>query len=175
MIDRCPRCCYSLRGLPTVHRCPECGLQCDSDAVVFREPRIAWVCVASLTAGLLLWRAVSTFAGIGRSWDWWANTPLVALLAVLIWWLTRQRHMVIVSPRYLQIHGRSSTPEIFAIEDIGDAHWSYVTGTISISDRFGDTNVTIPSRFLAAAWRSRKVVIELKKVLRDKGVAIGGF
>lgn len=165
MIERCPICAYSLRGLPAVHRCPECGLECDSNAIVFKEPRTAWACLASLTAGILLWRTLAEFAAMGRPWDWSASAAPVAFVAVLIWWLTRKRHIIIVTPRYLHIHGRSSTPESFAIEDIGDAHWSFVTGTVSISDRLGNEIIRLPSRFLAAPWRSRRMVIELKKLL----------
>lgn len=33
---RCPRCQYSLRGLPTNHACPECGLAFDERCLLYR-------------------------------------------------------------------------------------------------------------------------------------------
>lgn len=32
----CPRCAYSLKGLPAVHRCPECGLRYDEHSRMWR-------------------------------------------------------------------------------------------------------------------------------------------
>jgi hypothetical protein len=39
--DRCPRCRYSLRGLPANHFCPECGLEYDENCVAakVRNPK----------------------------------------------------------------------------------------------------------------------------------------
>ncbi|MFN0136887.1 MAG: hypothetical protein ACKVS9_12315 [Phycisphaerae bacterium] len=41
LLERCPRCVYSLRGLPTVHRCPECGLDVDRSWRVFGGRKLA--------------------------------------------------------------------------------------------------------------------------------------
>ena len=171
MITRCPRCSYSLRGLPTVHRCPECGLECDANAVVFREPRVAWIGVAAAIAALLLWRAVSTIALAGSAWSWSNNGPLLAFIAVLLWWSFRQRNIVVVSACGLQVFDRSSTPEVLPFEEMGDAHWNFVTGTISVSDRLGNTIKEIPVSFLGSPWRSLKLVRELKKRLGAMGPA----
>jgi hypothetical protein len=38
-LTRCLRCRYSLRGLPTDHTCPECGLRFDSKSRVWRVRR----------------------------------------------------------------------------------------------------------------------------------------
>jgi predicted amidophosphoribosyltransferase len=35
-LERCPRCGYTLRGLPSVGVCPECGLAYDPDCEVIR-------------------------------------------------------------------------------------------------------------------------------------------
>lgn len=35
-MDECVRCKYSLRCLPDAHKCPECGLFCDSQMRVIR-------------------------------------------------------------------------------------------------------------------------------------------
>ena len=36
-LKRCPVCRYDLRGLPTEHRCPECGMAYDSTMRIWRE------------------------------------------------------------------------------------------------------------------------------------------
>lgn len=38
---RCPSCRYSLRGLPSAHQCPECGLEYDDRTIVF-SPLQPW-------------------------------------------------------------------------------------------------------------------------------------
>jgi len=36
MLEVCPRCGYSLQGLPTDHACPECGLRYDAGSAIYR-------------------------------------------------------------------------------------------------------------------------------------------
>lgn len=37
MLESCPRCSYSLQGLPVDHACPECGLRYDSQSAIYRH------------------------------------------------------------------------------------------------------------------------------------------
>ncbi len=37
MLDACPRCGYSLQGLPADHACPECGLRYDRESEVYKH------------------------------------------------------------------------------------------------------------------------------------------
>lgn len=50
---RCPRCAYSLRGLPAEHACPECGFTYDADSRIWyiRPPRFVIVFL-SLVVGI---------------------------------------------------------------------------------------------------------------------------
>ncbi|MBN2445456.1 MAG: hypothetical protein JXO22_01925, partial [Phycisphaerae bacterium] len=53
-LTNCPRCNYSLRGLPARHTCPECGLAYDEESRVWR-PRHPWtVHIGALGIALLL-------------------------------------------------------------------------------------------------------------------------
>lgn len=36
-LDRCPACRYSLQGLPSVYRCPECGFEYDEGTIILSE------------------------------------------------------------------------------------------------------------------------------------------
>lgn len=59
MIESCPRCGYSLQGLPADHACPECGLRYDSHSTVYRHLHPA---------------AVFGMMGGGVAWTWgWVN------------------------------------------------------------------------------------------------------
>ena len=78
----CPSCSYNLRGLPTAHRCPECGFDYDPNAVVialhgkrFRGAD-AYAMVA-LFGGLFV-LAVTVF-GSARLRSWLFNDPSIGL------------------------------------------------------------------------------------------------
>ena len=56
VFDRCPRCDYSLRGLPANHTCPECGLRYDEHCELYRirNPKAAFtllLCVFGSVGG----------------------------------------------------------------------------------------------------------------------------
>jgi len=57
MIETCPRCGYSLQGLPADHSCPECGLRYDAESAIYRH---------------LYPAAVFGFLGGGFAWFWGA-------------------------------------------------------------------------------------------------------
>lgn len=52
----CPRCEYSLSGLPVSGSCPECGLVYDEDflSIRVRAPRIGWALLAVPPVGYVL-------------------------------------------------------------------------------------------------------------------------
>jgi hypothetical protein len=81
--DDCPRCWYLLRGLPSAHRCPECGLAYDENSAVFRSKHPWKTCIGLLLLELLLLHALLPLWGFLFA----LFTPLAALLllfAVLI-------------------------------------------------------------------------------------------
>ena len=61
MLESCPRCDYSLRGLPADHACPECGLRYDARSVISRAamPKAAFLALLGfLYGGGVLFRIV---------------------------------------------------------------------------------------------------------------------
>ncbi|UCG32954.1 MAG: hypothetical protein JSU68_14975 [Phycisphaerales bacterium] len=67
--DACPRCAYSLRGLPADHYCPECGLRFDRDCVLYR--------VTNPKLFLLLWALILGGGLVNlrylRYWSSWSS------------------------------------------------------------------------------------------------------
>ncbi len=49
MLETCPRCGYSLRGLPAEYRCPECGLAYDAESEMFKL-RSPWALLGVIVA-----------------------------------------------------------------------------------------------------------------------------
>ncbi len=84
IFKRCPRCSYSLRGLPANHVCPECGLGFDEDCELYpvTNPRqVVLVWIAILSGG---WAALKNL----RHLEHLAATSVwekVGVLAALAW------------------------------------------------------------------------------------------
>ncbi len=41
-LTTCPKCTYALTGLPSAHRCPECGFEFDEYSWVWKAPKEKW-------------------------------------------------------------------------------------------------------------------------------------
>lgn len=108
--DRCPRCDYSLRGLPANHACPECGLNYDSRSVVYcpKDPRRALI--ASLfvvpMSGIFLTRTILDSLRTGRFLTW--NSVGCVVWVIAMSWLIaaairqyRKGYLVAVTPEVL--------------------------------------------------------------------------
>ncbi len=93
MIDICPRCGYSLTGLPAEHACPECGGRYDRMTAIWRQrsnwaaivPAIVWLV---LLVGLLAMKGVEFLnnrggpLGRGPAIAWLVVGPFVLWRAV---------------------------------------------------------------------------------------------
>jgi hypothetical protein len=158
MIDKCPACGYSLVGLPAEHCCPECGVEYERDAVLFGEPRAAWIVLACANGVML----IVSVAG----WFWRPSVPagpwLIALFATMcigwIWRLRKARHLILVSRRNIRILGRGAGPEVYRIPDVGGISWDSTTGDILIQRLDGAELTRIKRRFLGSSRRARRVV-----------------
>ncbi len=82
MMRACPRCSYSLRGLPETHACPECGLGYDDRSRSWwtRGSRSYWIAAAILLyCGVELFFTVFfTSAGLGST-----RVMLLRFMAIL--------------------------------------------------------------------------------------------
>ena len=73
VFKRCPRCTYSLRGLPANHACPECGLRFDERCELYR--------VANPRQVFFVWMVI-----FGSGWVVLKHLPQVANFAAASAW-----------------------------------------------------------------------------------------
>lgn len=158
MITRCPSCDYSLTGLPTEHRCPECGLQCERDAVVFGQPRTVWKLLALANVAMLVLSIVALLWRGATSGGIWLIALFATMSAGWIWNVLAKRSVVLVSPRTIRILKRGKEQQVYAIADVGQIKWSFVTGDIVIERSDGTQLTTIKQRFLGSNLTARRVV-----------------
>ena len=84
VFKKCPRCEYSLRGLPANHVCPECGLAFDERCELYRvinPKQILLVWVAIFGGGWIVLRNLPHLVNFAAASAW----EKVAALAALIW------------------------------------------------------------------------------------------
>ncbi len=85
LLQECPRCAYSLRGLPTDHTCPECGLAYDEDCEFYptiKPKRLIFQLSLLIGLGLILLPSLRHFGNFMMVSSW---LKLKAIAAVL-WW-----------------------------------------------------------------------------------------
>jgi len=168
MIDQCVRCGYSLKGLPEVHRCPECGHENDRESTAIREPRV--FAKLNAVAGVVVFLAVTARAWVRGVAS--LSHPMVALAVALIaaaWIQVRRRaRTIVVSRRSLELIDEASKVKSYTMEDVADAHWSFATGRTRITDRKGRVVVIIPNKFFNSLRADRKVVQAIKAVVAQR-------
>jgi len=155
MIDRCPRCNYSLWGLPDEHVCPECGLWCERDCEIVQRPRLQWILLAIangviFSIGLVLWTAYGIFSFF-----------LITLIGVVssVWRLRGPRRMILISREAVRVFGRSSTEETYPMASILRTEWDGIMGDIFFFGHNGELLTRLSYRFFWSRRASRRVVL----------------
>ena len=113
LLDRCPFCDYRLEGLPTEHRCPECGQPFDRRWRVFGGQRY-WCAmsgaerfrfiidmIACLTVGLVIWIIPALWCHIAAVI--WTGFGVVYVLQILI---RRASEFIAVGPQGVTLGNR---------------------------------------------------------------------
>lgn len=110
MLECCPRCGYSLYGLPANHACPECGLRYDDLSLLFRrrpDYRILLNLSGIAMGSVLVWQELSAIIRDGTGRTSWSGLFVIGyfvaivFLAQYIWRLFRRGRLVAVLPEGL--------------------------------------------------------------------------
>ncbi len=79
-LQKCPRCRYSLTGLPDIHRCPECAFEYDKRMVVIEQSaKLSWFLVGMYSVGALMW---TSYLAATSSFGWGS------LILTVFWFAT---------------------------------------------------------------------------------------
>ncbi len=107
MLTACPRCDYSLHGLPANHTCPECGLRYDERSLLFRcrpDYRVLLNLGGVVLGSMVLWRELSGIIRDGAVRTSWSGLFVLAFSVALvfmgqyIWRLFRHGRFLAVVP-----------------------------------------------------------------------------
>jgi hypothetical protein len=153
LLASCPRCLYALTGLPTCHRCPECGLAFDRRWRVFggthmRATGRRLSPLAELLLNTLLKIVIiSILVGLALRTLW----PLLALpLAAGFfyrWGLRRPGNFISIGPEGLAVYGGGDDCECFEWKSVGRARRDWLLTSIVFDVKQRTVRVPIFSCF----------------------------
>jgi len=163
--ERCPRCDYSLAGLPDKHRCPECGFEYERRMLVIRQSSrytfiyvgLAVFCVIGVIPPLLIGGRMLLLA---------FNSVCVAGMFLSFAHL-RRRNRAVLSSRGFSLISRNGPPREFRWREVGAVEYKSFGGGVTVRGTDGNKLHEIPAeffgsqrkvrQFLAAAdeWRAR--------------------
>lgn len=132
VFKKCPRCGYSLRGLPGDHACPECCLRFDARCELYRvinPKRLVGVWIAMIVSGWVVLSNLPHLANFGAATLWEKLCAVVAVLwfpsvAYGIWFIVeryRRGFGVAVTSDGLIVRLMMSSEELIPWDNIGDA------------------------------------------------------
>lgn len=135
-LEHCPRCDYSLEGLPAAHACPECGLRYDEHSFVHEQRPDRVMSIAM--GGVLLAGAVTFFKASSDP----SRAPLASLLLLAIGGLLllsiilvvrahrRGNHLVAVTPDGVFIREANGAANLFSWDMIDLVHVGGLGGKV---------------------------------------------
>ncbi len=124
-LTTCPIDSYSLRGLPTAHRCPECGFRYDRRMCVWPAPNLRQY----LGFGIAVY-ALLLAGAVLSSGSMMLSGPRLIFVSILLsscglslsrgWLAYRNRPFVATAPDGLILRSRGRLPRIIPWESVGE-------------------------------------------------------
>lgn len=130
---RCPRCMYSLYGLPGPVVCPECGLELGTDPVVFRTRGLSWLILACSSLAVGISFALVTVCGGAKPTEaaWLAPFGIIACGSAARWYFGYPRVVVVSQDAVTMFSKRRDTVRV-SFSNIVGAEVSPVDGALQI-------------------------------------------
>ncbi len=137
-MNQCPKCDYTLEGLPEDYVCPECGLEYHGDTTFVRlsSPSSRWI-VLLLGAILFAWGMWQHPPGTGISGRMVILPLLMFLfLATLLRWIARVHRrgneVFVIDRDGIRLTTDDSGAKVFALREIKCAKYSWWTGRLIV-------------------------------------------
>ncbi len=164
MLDCCPRCRYSLVGLPTHHRCPECGLEIERDARLFEPSRRSWKLMGTICC---LAAAVWGIGAVLGKDVWHMCRAVFWLLLSVVFFMGSRRsgRAILVSQYTIRIIDRDTEPEVYDTCDVGQATWSFVNGAVTIRRTDGTVLTVVAQTFLSSNRQAQRLAATIQAQL----------
>lgn len=177
-LDRCPACRYSLQGLPSVYRCPECGFEYDDKTLVvemFDRPwknpllgaEILMLMYLALGLSYQLMNATVNFFT-------WLNLVVFISASVLFFLgfdAFRYPPMVVVSPVGVLLRHGSKVPQVHLWSTITDVTFHPRGKKFGVCFLIlGDEYVSLQA-YMTTRLRSQSFFLAVKARLAEKAAA----
>ena len=167
-MNQCPRCSYSLEGLPEVHACPECGLQYNGETTYLelKPSKTSWKGIA-VVAVVTSWLAFDT--GMRPKWVsivcicFWSIMLIVTVGHHAYQLRQAQKGQLILDwlgIRFVRPNGGTDT---IVISDIRRAKYSWMTGQLTVFGWDDQKLLTIPQWQLGGEWRAIDLANEINR------------
>jgi hypothetical protein len=168
-MNNCPRCSYSLEGLPEIHVCPECGLQYNGETTYLelKPSKTSWKMIA-VVAVPTSWMAFDS--GVRPQW--------VGTLSICIWSIMlvtavglhahrlgqAQKGQLILDWLGIRLVRPNGGTETILISDIRRAKYSRLSGQLTVIGWDDQKLLSIPQWQLGSYWRVIYLAHEINRL-----------
>lgn len=167
LLALCPRCSYSLNGLPIRHSCPECGMPFDRTCKVYRRSARLYIVLGVLSFGMLFLMLAYWSFGSGNVVQLGFSVAFGMIACKSVCRACRAKGMVIVSADEVRIIDPRRSDRLIPCQMISTIEWDTVFGDVVIRERNKETPVRIHRSLLDSNRTARALVSEIRLHLAE--------